>query len=265
MKIKQLIPLGTACLSFAAAAQEQQSPFTPPAVTTQTTAPAGGPIVLNLTGVTVTDPNGQPVGPIQHILLSPAGCVDMAVLSLGGQKLVPVPWTLVSGTGAARAQTEVAGGATMALKVDRAVLQQAPTVTVAQLQQPQTIVQVRQYFSQVQQQQQGTGAGGTSSQTDVNVGAGGSLTNRTSAGLTNRTGLTNAATGSTNQTGILSPTGPTNSAPGRPAYETNRPGQPSIIPPGRPPYNRPPANRPPTNTPPSTPGPGSGIPGQGQP
>jgi len=165
----------------------------------------------------------------------------MAVLSLGGQKLVPVPWTLVSGTGAARAQTEVAGGATLALKVDRTVLLQAPTVTVAQLQQPQTMVQVRQFFSQVQQQQ-GTGAG-----------------------LTNRTGLTNAATGSTNQTGILSPTGPTNSAPGRPAYETNRPGQPSIIPPGRSPYNRPPANRPPTNTPPNTPGPGSGIPGQGQP
>lgn len=249
MKIKQLIPLGAAaCLSFAAVAQ-QQSPFGTPAVATQVT-PAGGPIVLNLSGVTVTDAAGQPVGPIQHILLSPAGCVDMAVLSLGGQKLVPVPWTLVTGTGAARAETEVAGGATLALKVDRTVLQQAPTVTVAQLSQPQTMVQIRQFFTQVQQQQ-GTAAGGTTSQTDVNVGVGANTTNRTT------TGLTNAATGNTNQTGILSPTGPTNAAPGRPAFETNRPGRPSIIPPGR--ENRPPYNRPPTNTPPTTPRSSSGT------
>ncbi|HKQ37363.1 MAG TPA: hypothetical protein VJ063_04735, partial [Verrucomicrobiae bacterium] len=167
MKIKQLIPLGAvACLSFAAAAQQQHSPFSTPAVATPQ-ATAGGPIVLNLTGVTVTDAAGQPVGPIQHILLSPAGCVDMAVLSLGGQKLVPVPWTLVGGSGAARADTEVAGRASLALKIDRTVLQQAPTVTAAQLSQPQVIQQVTQFYTQYQQQQQqqpGTAAGGTTSQ-----------------------------------------------------------------------------------------------------
>jgi hypothetical protein len=245
MKLRYAIAIGAfGCVSLAATAQ-QQSPFGTPALTAQPTA--GGPIVLNLTGVTVTDAAGQPVGPIQNILLSPSGCVDMAVLSLGGQKLVPVPWTLVSGAGAARGQNEVAGGATLALKVDRTVLQQAPTVTTAQLSQPQTMVQVRQYFSQYQQQQQG----GTGSQTNINTGVGGSTTNQ---------GLTNAATGNTNQTGILSPTGPTNSAPGRPAYDTNRPGRRVGPPDGRPPYGRPS-----TNTPPSVPGPGAGVPGTGTP
>ena len=216
--------------------------------------------MLNLTGVTVTDAAGQPIGPIQNILLSPAGCVDMAVLSLGGQKLVPVPWTLVSGTGAARGETEVAGRASLALKVDRLVLQQAPTITVAQLSQPQMIQQVKQYFVQYEQQQQGTAAGGTSSQTGVNAGVGANTTNQIGGSLTN------AAAG-TNQTGILSPTGPTNSAPGRPAYETNRPGRRVGPPDGRPPYGRGPANRP-TNTPPPSPGTGgTGTPGntdQGQ-
>src|SRR5690242_8024682 len=99
MKIKHLVTLGAAAgMSFSAAAQQQQSPFQTPAAVPPPAVPqpavvtqpqnVGGPVVLNLTGVTVTDAAGQPVGPIQHILLSPAGCVDMAALSLGGQKLV---------------------------------------------------------------------------------------------------------------------------------------------------------------------------------
>ena len=253
MKIKQIIPLGaTVCLSLATIAQTQQSPFTTPAPGAQpvpaTQPTAGGPIVLNLSGAVVTDANGQPLGPIPHILLSPAGCVDMAVVSLGGQKLVPVPWTLVSGTGAARGESEVAGRAAFALKVDRAVLQQAPTLTVAQLSQPQVIQQVHTFFSQYQQ---GAAVGGAGAQTNVNVGIAANVTNQVGGSLTN------AATANTNQTGILSPTGPTNSAPGRPAFETNRPNQPTIIPPGR--EYRPPYNRPPTNIPPANPG--TGTPG----
>lgn len=266
MKFIHAIAIGAlSCVSFAAIAQQQpqqQSLFGTPALATQATV--GGPVVLNLTGVTVTDVAGQPIGPIQHLLLSPAGCADLAVVSLGGQKLVAVPWQLMSGAGVARADTEVATRATFALKTDRALLLQAPPITsVAQLSQPQVIQQVHAFFTQVQQQpqQQSTSAGGTSSQTDVNVGVGGSITNRT--GLTNAgvgIGITNA---NTNQTGILSPTGPTNAAPGRPAFETNRPGQPSITPgrpANRPPLNRPPAGRPPTNTPPTGASP-AGTPG----
>ena len=263
MKFKHAIAIGAlGCISFGAIAQQEQSPFITAAPATPVSA--GGPIVLNLTGVTVTDAAGQPVGPIQHILLSPAGCVDMAVLSLGGQRMVAVPWTLVGGTGAARAESDIATRAALALKLDRAVLQQAPAITVAQLAQPQALEQSRSFFVQFEQQPGNAGtaaAGGTTSQANVNVGVGtgatATSTNRIGVGVTNASaGSFTNATGSTNQTGILSPTGPTNAAPGRPAFETNRPGQPSIIPPGRP-VNRPPANRPPTNTP----GPGAGAPG----
>jgi hypothetical protein len=225
------------CFCFSAIAQ-QQSPFQPPAVAAQATSQAtmGNPIILNLTGVTVTDQSGMPVGPIQNILLSPAGCVDMAVLSLGGQKLVPVPWTLVSGAGATRGETEMAGRTTFLVKLDRNVLMQAPSVTVnqiAQLTQPQMIQQVQTFYSRHAQQ---TAAGGTGSQTGVNVGGSVSGTNSTSIGITNQS---NISTQDTN----FPPTGPTNGRPGRPMFETNRPS-----------YNRPPYNRPPTNRPPVTPG-----------
>ena len=280
MKIKQIFALGSAgCVCFAAAAQQDQT-FQAPVVQPAT---VGAPLILNLTGVTVTDQAGQPIGPIQHVLLSPAGCLDMAVLSLGGQKLVPVPWQFVGGTGAARAETEVVGRTTLALNVDRVLLQQAPSVPVTQLSlltQPPMVEQVRAFYVQ-HQQQPGTATGGTSSHTGVNVGVGVNTTNNIGINTTNRigigltnaaAGLTNAARGLTNavaagnltnrvsitnQTGILSPTGPSNAIPGRPAFETNRPG---FTPPGapqtRPPLNRPPTTRPPTNAPPA-----AGIPG----
>ena len=240
MKIKQAIAwVGVSCVSFAAIAQQPSSPFQAPIVQP---AAVGGPLVLNLTGVTITDQAGEPIGPIQHILLSPAGCVDMAVLSLGGQRLVPVPWQLVGGAGATRGESEVAGRATLALKVDRAVLQQAPSVAVTQLSlltQPPMSEQIRTFY----QQQAESAAGGTSSQTGLNAGVGVNATNRAGVGLTN-------AITATNRTGILSPTGPTNAIPGRPAFETNRPGQPTITPPGNPPpTTRPPTNRPPTAVP----------------
>lgn len=215
-----------ACLLAAAVMAQEQSPFQPPAVAVP--AAVVSPLVLNLAGVTVTDQSGQPLGPIQHILLNPSGCVDLAVVSFGGQRLVPIPWRLVSGVGATRGETEVAGQVALSVKLDRQQLQQAPSFTanqLAQLSQQQTIQQVNAFFG-VQEQ------GGTGSQTNV---VGGSVN------VTNRIGI-----GITNQTGIPSPTGPTNAIPGRPAFETNRPGQPSINP-GAPPANRLPVTRPPTN------------------
>jgi hypothetical protein len=235
MKIIHGIAIGALGICCAAVAQQnqqqqQQSPFQPPVVAqTTTTATIGSPLLLNLTGVTVTDQTGQPVGPIQHLLLSPSGCVDLAVLPLGGQKLVPIPWMLVSGTGAARGETEIAGRTTLALKVDRTMLQQAPSVTVAQitqLNQPQMIQQVHAFFGQQTRQ---NAAGGTSSQTGVNVGG---------ATQTNQAGI-----GTGSQTN-LSPTGATNARPGQPGFSTNRPGTTA-----RPPFNRPPTNRPPATTP----------------
>lgn len=235
MKIACAITVGAlGCMAFAAVAQQQQqSPYQTPAVAGQATL--GNPMLLNLSGVTVTDQSGQPLGPMQHIVLNPSSCVDLAVLSMGGEKLIPVPWQLVSGSGALRGQTELAGQSTFVMKVDRTILLQAPSLTVAQLgllTQPQTVQQVQAFFSQ---HQQPSAVGGTGAQTNV---AGGSLTNRPGIGGT--------------QTNIPSPTGPTNIIPGQPPLNTNRP---SIIPPGRegqPPYNQPPTTRPPTNRPPAT-------------
>lgn len=222
----------------AIAQQQQQSPYEPPAVVAQPTQPAqqttmGAPIVLSLSGVTVTDQAGQAVGPLQNIILTPAGCVDTAVVSLGGQKLVPIPWMLVSGSGATRNDTATAGRAAFTVKLDRQVLMQAPSVTagqITQLTQPQMMQQVQNFYTQYTTQ---NAAGGTGSQTGVNVGGNVNATNHTTAGVTNQ---------DTN----LSPTGPTNARPGRPAFETNRP-----------PYGRPPVTRPPTNRPPA----GAGYPG----
>lgn len=262
-----------ACLATAAIAQQpgQQSPFQPPAAVTHasTAANVDNATFLNLTGVTITDEAGQPLGPIQHILLSPAGCVDLAVLSLG-QKLVPLPWRLVTTGSPARAETAAGGQITLAAKVERGKLQQAPSFTVnqlTQLSQQQTIQQVYNFYG-VQQPantewqtkidaQQGAqiGVGGTSSQTNI---LGGSLTNRAGVGFTNQ-----STAGLTNQPGIIpSPTGPTNTIPGRPPSETNRPG---IIPPAsRPPAGQPPLNRPLTNQPRSGITPSQPIPGTGQ-
>jgi hypothetical protein len=259
MKIVYTLTIGAlGCMAFGAVAQQQQSSFQTPAVVGQTTV--GSPVVLKLTGVTVTDQSGQPLGPIEHILLNPSGCADMAVLSLGEDKLIPVPWRLVGASSSGSVRGEAEAGKTFVIRgVDRTILMQAPSVTVNQLNQPQTIQQtvqqVQNFYSQHVQQ---SAAGGTGSQTNV---VGGSATNRTGIGATNQTsigatnqtsiGATNQAgiggtnrIGGTNQSGILSPTGPTNSAPGRPAFETNRQD--------RPPFNRPPTTRPPTNRPPAT-------------
>lgn len=233
MKIINTIALG--CISFAAFAQEQpqQSPFQTPAVTTPATV--GSPIILNLSGVTVTDVSGQPVGPIQHVLLSPAGCVDLAVLSLGGQKLVPVPWQLVRGSGATRGETAIASQATFVMNVDRATLQQAPSVTVNQLSllhQPQMVQQVQTFFREH--------AGAPAGQTNI---LGGTVGVGVGVGGTNRLGV-GVGIGITNDGRILSPTGPTNIVPGRPAFDTNRQPrpaapQPPVIPPPGPNPNQP--------------------------
>jgi hypothetical protein len=252
MKIVYTLTIGAlGCMAFAAVAQQQQqSPYQPPAVINPATpAPATSaslnPVILNLSGAIVTDESGQPLGMVQNIVLNPSSCVDLAVLSLGGEKLIPVPWRMVSGSGTVRGETELGGQSTFVIRgVDRNVLMQAPSVTqVSALIRPQTVQQVQAYFSQHQQQ---SAVGGTGSQTNV---VGGSLTNRTGIGVTNQTSI-----GGTNQTGILSPTGPTNATPGRPAFETNRP-----------PFGRPPTTRPPTNRPPAT-TPGQPLPNQpGQP
>ena len=257
MMMKSQMAVRLAGFAGATAMAQEQSPFqTPvPVVATTQAATVDSPMILNLSGVTITDQTGQPLGPLQHILLSPAGCVDMAVMSLGGQKLVPIPWRLVTGAGATRGETAVAGQATLSVNVDRTQLLQGPSFPATQLTlltQPQTVQRVNSYYGMEASQSQSQAQSQTQGQTGAQIGVGGTGAQTNAVGgtviTTNRVG----SVGITNQTnGLLSPTGPTNAIPGRPAFETNRPGQPSITPP---------ANRPPTNRPPSS------IPGQpGQP
>ncbi len=283
---RHLIELGTlACLlAVPAVAQDQpaqqRSPFTPPAVSAG--ANVGGvqagvqanvsqdatvtttPIVLNVSGTTLMDQTGQQLGQIQNLLVTPGGCVDLAVLSLGGTKLVPIPWQLVTSSGSVGGNVGAQARVTaLTAKVDRQKIQQAPSFSINQLTlitQKQTIDQVYNFYG-VQPQN----VGGTSSQTS-GVSGGSSSTNSagfgTTSASTNQFGFSRTNQFGTTNSGTLSPTGQTNGYPNRPSFgtstNTNTFRPPSAIP-GTP-DNRPPANRPPQNRPPSSPA----IPGQGQ-
>lgn len=83
------------------------------------------PLFLNIAGTTITDANGQPLGTLQQLVLSPNGSVNFGLVNVGG-RLVPVPWQLI-----------VTGGATargsLALNTDRSTFQSAPPVLMGQL------------------------------------------------------------------------------------------------------------------------------------
>ena len=287
------------CAVLTASAQQERSPFGSPAAGANVQlggAQAGvqanvsqqmtTPLLLNLAGTAVKDESGQQLGQIQHLIVSPQGCVDMAVLSLGGAKLVPVPWQLVelSSVATATATPGAQARTTLSLNVDRQKLQQAPSFSmnqINQITQQQTIQQVFSFYG-VQQSQSGVGGsasqsstiqGGATStnatQSSSQFGTSTTQTNQfgTSATQTNQFGSrpstqfgnssTNQLGGqssATNAAGQLSPTGRTNGYPNRPSLgNTNTPpGRPDFAPgrpENRPPANRPPENRPPTNTP----------------
>jgi hypothetical protein len=225
------------CAVLAASAQEERSPFGSPAAganvqvggaqagaqtnigqSTTTATTTTTPLLLNLSGTAVKDESGQQLGQIQHLIVSPQGCVDMAVLSLGGAKLVPVPWQLVSVSGAAAgATTATTPGAqartTLSLNVDRQKLQQAPSFSmnqINQITQQQTIQQVYSFYG-VQQSQSGVGASSSQSST-ISGGAAGGLSSTNAAQSSSQIGGTSSSqtnrfgTGATGQFG----TRPTN-------------------------------------------------------
>jgi len=257
-------------LAVNAVAQDQptqRSPFGTPAVGAGTQAGIQAnvsqdatvtttPIVLNVSGTTVMDQTGQQLGQIQNLLVTPGGCVDMAVLSLGGTKLVPIPWQLVTSSGTISGNVGTQPRATaLVAKVDRQKIQQAPSFSInqmTQITQKQTIDQVYNFYG-VQPQN----VGGTSSQTGGVSGSSGS-TNSAAFGTTSTNTNQFGSQSSTNQfgntnSGALSPTGRTNGYPNRPGFGTST-NTNTFRPPGGPPANRPPENRPPANRPPATPG-----------
>ena len=205
-------------------------------VTTQTTISAPAPTVLRLGQIQVKDSLGQPLGAIEDIVVSPQGCIDMAVVSLGGTRLVPVPWQIVrteqltGGPVGLAATTQPA----VIVDIDRTRLAQAPSVDRAQLRtqlaQAEFTQRINTYYGV-----RATGTGSLNPSTDTGIGT--SATNM--LGRTNLfpTGRTNLFRGSTN-------TLPPGRALGRP--ETIPPGPSS----GAPGY---PDNRPPFTDPGSAP------------
>lgn len=182
--------------------------------TAQNQQQTGGaaPLFLNLSGATVMDANGQPMGTIQQIVLSPSGSINFAVASMGG-RMIPVPWQLV-GT--------VPGRTGLTINADRSLLQQAPPVLMNQLPmltQDAVLEQIYGHFN-VPVPNNPTVVGTTTAQgrpgaAEVTIAGG--ATNiavpttpiPTNPAAGSRT-LTNQAVNTTS--GLLSPTGRTNAA-----------------------------------------------------
>ena len=277
--------LALACGVFAATAQER-SPFAPVAgadVSASQSAQVNAtqianPLLLNLSGTAVRDDSGQQLGQIQHLIVNPQGCVDMAILSLGGAKLVPIPWQLVSVSGAGATGT-TPGRTTLTLNVDRQKLQQAPSFSmnqINQITQQQTMQQVFNFYGVRQQSQSSVGSSASQGSSITGGGAStnaasssittGSQTNQAGsrisstnqirstnqfgaraaatnqAGASMRTNPAAAQSSATNVTGQLSPTGRTNGYPNRPSVgSTNTaPPRPASTP-GSTPTNAPPS------------------------
>jgi hypothetical protein len=207
---------------------------------TQTSIGVGSPLILRLGQIQVKDNAGQPLGTLEDIVVSQQGCIDMAVLSLGGTRLVPVPWQIVQAEQPSAVAAAVPGMMTVKLEVDRAKLQQAPTIERAQLHTQLTQAaftqQINNFFGVQAGATAHTGVG-----TDTNLlGRSTNLFGRTNMFPTGRTNLFG-----TNQFR-------TNTFP--PGRNLGRPeGVPPGPPPGRPPGTvPPPSTTPPPTTPPGT-------------
>jgi hypothetical protein len=212
--------LGAAALCVTTALAQEAS------TTIKTTAGTQQTVVLDLGASTVMDSANQKVGKVDHLVINPSGCIDLAVLNMERDRLVAVPWQLVT----VEKSSRLIGGqqSVFHVNVDRAKLQQAPAVQKEQLvniSQQQT--QIYQYFGV----QPSTATGAT--------GAGTTTTQGTEAGKP-----------STTQTNLQTQPGSQ-----RPDYQRpTQPGRPENRPPAnRPPDNRPPENRPPDSTPPPSP------------
>jgi hypothetical protein len=93
--------------------------------TTNQTNVGTAPLFLNVTPTTITDANGQPIGILQQLALSPSGTINFGLVNMGG-RLVPVPWQLIlSGTAGNRG--------TLTVNTNRDILQTAPPVLMNQL------------------------------------------------------------------------------------------------------------------------------------
>jgi len=248
--------LGAALLTTGAFAQQARI--------TATTAGSGQAVVLDLGGFQVTDASNQKVGKVEHLVISPSGCVDAAVLSMEGNRLVAVPWQLVT----VEKSQRLIGGATSVLhvNVDRAKLQAAPAVTREQLVTISQNTQIYQHFGV--QAPSGVGASGSATIQQQGTTTSPSTTPDSSTKGTTPQGSTSPGSstiqGSSTQPGSTHPGSQGSTSPGSSTTSgssTNKtsgsdfqqPSKSDTQPPAnRPLQNRPPENRPPENRPPSS-------------
>lgn len=183
---------------------------------------ATAPLFINVSGTAVLDANGQPVGSIQQLVLTPSGSVSLAVVNMGG-RLVPVPWQLIGANTAP-------GRSGLVINAERGMIQRAPPVLMSQLPtltQDAVIDQIHGHFNLSAPSRSTVGTAATAQ------GRPGGLGVTITGGATNATGTTsafatnNVAVGRTNNVGatmtrsnqavntsggLLSPTGRTNAA-----------------------------------------------------
>jgi hypothetical protein len=93
-------------------------------IATNATGQLNNAFVLNLSGFDVRDTTGVPAGRLEAVVVDPSGSIEMAVLGVGN-RLVPVPWQLVTMSTDPRA-TRTGQNALLTVNVDHARLLQAP-------------------------------------------------------------------------------------------------------------------------------------------
>src|SRR5262245_56646768 len=90
----------------------------------QTSGQISNTFVLNLSGFDARDTAGVPPGRLEAIVVGPTGLIEMGILGVGN-RLVPVPWPLVTMTTDPRA-TRPGQNTLLTVNADHARLLQAP-------------------------------------------------------------------------------------------------------------------------------------------
>jgi hypothetical protein len=150
IKTQGSIIIACICLAGSTFAQEATTLGGRTEVSAQTTATVQSPTILRLGQIQVKDISGQQLGTLEDVVVSPQGCIDMGVVSLGGTRLVPVPWQVVRTEQSTIGAAGVAAPMIVTLHVDQARLAQAPAVDRAQLRtqlsQPAFTQQINTFF-----------------------------------------------------------------------------------------------------------------------
>ena len=238
-RIRQGAIIIACCLAGPTFAQEATTEATTVdrTITTQTIATVpSSPTILRLGQVQVKDVSGVQIGTLEDIVVSPQGYIEMGVISLGGTRLVPVPWQVIRTEQSAIGAGGVASPMIATLQVDQARLTQAPSIDRAQLRtqlsQPAFSQQVNTFFGvQARANLDATTQTTATAATNLTTASTNLFGTRTNMSPTGRTNLFRPSTLPPPRT--LPPTQTPGATPGRPEPGFQSPGT-SPVPPGTP-------------------------------